>query len=304
MKSLFILISLCLLGNTAFAYTLGIVDLMEPITTEEEVVVFGTDGRVYEIASENKELIALAKAAKAEMLEVEVELRDLVGAQDLLSIRNEITKISLSSRELSQKAYAYAGMKSFKEDEEEIASIKNSYVSDFNYEETLQELFWGQRNDTLMRSECYNRAHIWAWELNKHYQNGRKIQTGKIWLFFTRKYIREYKYKWWFHVSPYLTLNGDVRVMDRSFTQTPVDEKSWTDNFMKNYADCPEVFKYTDYENYQYDSYCYVIKSSVFYWQPYQVENVEKRNIGRHGWNKWELRKAYRQAIGRGTRVP
>ena len=137
-------------------------------------------------------------------------------------------------------------------------------------------MFATMRRGIRNRSQCYNRAHVWAWELNKKVYNDRKIQVGKIWLFFTRKYIREYRYKWWFHVSPFVDVNSELRVMDRKFTKGPLPEKTWTDIFIYSKQRCTEVYKYSDYRDHQFATHCYVIKSSLYYWQPYQVDNVER----------------------------
>lgn len=51
------------------------------------------------------------------------------------------------------------------------------------------------------RSECYNRAHVWSYESLSRFS----LKSMKVFLFFTRKYIREYDFGWWFHVSPSLT---------------------------------------------------------------------------------------------------
>ena len=74
--------------------------------------------------------------------------------------------------------------------------------------------------------------------------------------------------------------------------------------FIASKQACPVVYNYTDYSQNQYSSDCYVMKSSVFYWQPWQLENVEKRNQSRQGWNRYEVKKAYRNAIGWFAKVP
>ena len=47
-------------------------------------------------------------------------------------------------------------------------------------------------------SQCFNRAHIWSYE----WFIKRSINSNKTWIFFTRRYIRKFKFDWWFHVSP------------------------------------------------------------------------------------------------------
>ena len=122
-------------------------------------------------------------------------------------------------------------------------------------------------------SQCYNRAHVWSWELYKKYHNGRRIQTGKMWVFFTRKYINAYDGKWWFHIAPYLTHRAEIKMMDRTFFKSPTSVKKWTDKFVLSGAKCPRISKYSQFDSQSSYEHCYTISSSVFYWQPWQVES-------------------------------
>jgi hypothetical protein len=42
------------------------------------------------------------------------------------------------------------------------------------------------------RSECYNRAQVWSYESLSRFN----LKSMKVFLFFTRKYIREYDFEW------------------------------------------------------------------------------------------------------------
>jgi hypothetical protein len=302
MKGLIAGVALYLLANTASAYTLGIVDLDEPITSTDAYVVYGSDGVMYEISQDNKEVIELAKESMAKQIEVEVEFNDSSEVENVLELRNTITKIRLATQDVDQALHEASEL--LTKDFSNNGGLQNSYVTNVSSQNQANQLFQTLRRDTKTKSQCFNRAHVWSWELNKKSVGGRSIQTGKIWIYFTKKYIREYKYKWWFHIAPYITVNGNVRVMDRSYLSQPASEKVWTDSFISSKQTCPEIYKYSDYSNNQYSSHCYVMKSSVFYWQPWQLENVETKNQGRHGWVPYELKKAYRNAIGWFARVP
>lgn len=159
-----------------------------------------------------------------------------------------------------------------------------------------QTLFNTMDNATKDESQCYNRAHGWAYDMFTQYN----IYSIKIFIFYTKRYIREYDYKWWFHTTPGVLLSTNQgiteMVMDRSFTTGPVTVKGWTDIFMKNGAFCPTVNRYSDYEQHQEDQYCYLMKASMYYRQPIDMKNLED-GIYRWGWNMQELRMGRQQAF-------
>ncbi len=294
MKALKIFLVLSFIINPAFALSLKIIDIDEPLSSSENYFIFASNGKVYEIPADDNDLIELAKVAMDEQSQVEITLSEAAATENTLERINRIAKIALISTERP-------AVENYTESEKEFtgikADIKNTYVTDFATERQANRTFIDMR--TLSgRSECYNRAHVWAYELNKKVYRHENIQVGKIWLFFTRKYIREYRYKWWFHVSPYVTVRGNVRVIDHQFTRGPLWEKTWTDIFIRSRQTCPEVYQYSDYEQYQYDSHCYVIKSSLYYWQPWHLEYAESRDIERYGWVRSELNIARRDVRG------
>lgn len=147
------------------------------------------------------------------------------------------------------------------------------------------------------RSQCYNRAHIWSYETNQN----RQVKSMKVFLFFTAKYIRDYNWDWWFHVSPYLivSVNGvpAERVIDYAFMKGPVDMQTWTNYFMEPQVTCPTVAKYSDYEKHQYESYCYLIKRSMYFWQPLDIENQETTGKEKTAFISGEVSHAYWQAF-------
>lgn len=302
MKKL-VTIALCLASFSAFSARtqLGVVDILEPTVEGEGYVLFADDGLVYDIAVDDTETVENAFMALELGVKVSVKLEDSYNATDLLALRNTIEKVKILSEETDAKlAQEREGL----DKDLGSAELMSSYVTDFDDENTVRRLFNTMRTDTRTKSQCFNRAHVWSWELHARRYKGQRIQTGKIWLFFSKKYIRQYNYKWWFHIAPYLNVKGEMRVIDRSFSYKPLAKKSWTDMFMQNRADCPNITKYSDYRDYPYDYYCYTMKSSVFYWQPWQLENVETKGEGKENWVPYELKKAYRNAIGFFSRDP
>jgi hypothetical protein len=147
------------------------------------------------------------------------------------------------------------------------------------------------------RSECYNRAHIWSYEENKI----RNLNSMKVFLFFTSKYIWDYNWNWWFHVSPFVLVkeNGGVteNVIDYRFMSGPTKMQQWTNYFMVPKVVCPTVEKYSDYELHQNESYCYLIKKSMYFWQPSDIDYLERSGVEKTSFIQDEIDYAYWQGF-------
>lgn len=162
---------------------------------------------------------------------------------------------------------------------------------------SAQAIFQRMRTDHKYFSECYNRAHVWAVE---EFQKSQ-LNSLKLFLFFTRKYIRNYRYKWWFHVSPMILVNDgpstSAKVIDRRFAKSPLDVKKWTDMFIYSRSNCPIAQKYSDYSNNQYSEDCYLMPVSMFYWQPRDMERFERDGFEKQSFISSEVNWAYREAF-------
>jgi hypothetical protein len=123
----------------------------------------------------------------------------------------------------------------------------------------------------------------------------------KVFMFFTAKYIREYHYQWWFHVSPftYVKANDEVseRVLDYYFMKEPVSMRTWSDHFIAPKTECPTVNHYSEYDQHQYDSYCYLMKVPMYYWQPQDLEKLEQDQTQRLNFVPDEISFAYWQGF-------
>ena len=146
-------------------------------------------------------------------------------------------------------------------------------------------------------SQCYNRAHVWSYEWRKK----QNLYTSKAWLFFTRKYIRKYNFEWWFHVAPLVHVVEDglvkEKIIDVKYAKIPLRLKQWSDIFLRNDAICPVVENYSEQANYPESSYCFVMKSSMYFYQPIDLENFEKFGIEKFTWNEFEIKQAYLEAF-------
>lgn len=153
------------------------------------------------------------------------------------------------------------------------------------------------RRQWIDTAQCYDKAHVWSYE-EAYY--GRYLQ--KVFLFFSDAYIARYNYKWWFHTAPFarVMLNGEVveRVMDPTFVQYPFKFKLWTDIFMKNKAECKVVDKYSDYSAHPGEDDCYLIKVSIYFWQPKDLDAFERSNVEKTRFIDWEIRYSYQNGFG------
>ncbi len=160
-----------------------------------------------------------------------------------------------------------------------------------------QSAFNSMDRRTKRDSQCYNRAHGWAYDLWRT----RSISSNKLFLFFTRKYIRAYRYHWWFHVTPMAHVQTDAGVvektLDRSFTRGPLSVRTWTNIFMRNDAECRSVTRYSTYRNNQQAEWCYLIRASMYYRTPSDLDSLERRGRTETRWVTSEIRSARRQAF-------
>lgn len=145
-------------------------------------------------------------------------------------------------------------------------------------------------------SQCFNKAQVWSYEWWKR----NSLRSMKVFIFFTRNYIRKYNFEWWFHVAPYVHImnEGKVveRVMDIKYTRGPLAFKNWSDIFMRNKAECRFVTKYSDYADYPYTGDCYLMRSNMYMYQPADLEMQEAWGYSKDSWIMDEVRSAYEQA--------
>jgi hypothetical protein len=146
-------------------------------------------------------------------------------------------------------------------------------------------------------SQCFNRAHVWTYE----WRTKHNLYSSKAWLFFTRRFIRKYKFDWWFHVAPmvHVVVDGAVRerVMDIKYAKGPIKLKQWTDIFMRDNANCPVVGKYSDHANHPESGSCFLMKSSMYYYQPIDLELGEIKSTQKTKWLEPEVKNAFFEAF-------
>jgi hypothetical protein len=203
------------------------------------------------------------------------EVKFLDGQKSLLNVGDRVETNEPGPHTLDESTY-----------DPSVLSDQNAASAIFN-----------RMRSTRWRSQCYNRAHVWAYE--EFNRSGLRAQ--KTFIFFTNSYIRNYNYKWWFHVAPStLVEESGVKksmVLDWTFFDLPQEEKEWALYFMESKRACPTVKRYSDYKNNQESEDCYLIKTSMYFWQPLDIEAHEKSGEEKTNFIDWEINRAYRNAL-------
>jgi hypothetical protein len=156
-----------------------------------------------------------------------------------------------------------------------------------------KNIFLRMRRNYKNSGQCFNRAHIWSFEEFKKY----KTKLQKVFLFFTDRYIRLYRFHWWFHVAPLTYVGTLPRVLDRRYATGPLHLKSWSDFFMKSKRSCPLINNYSDYSLNQQSQHCFLMKSSMYQIIPRDLEKLELYGEGKEYFTKNDLDKAYKDAF-------
>ena len=159
------------------------------------------------------------------------------------------------------------------------------------------KIFNKMRKDYTKKGECYNRAHIWSYE---EYQRSG-FNSMKIFMFFTERYIRKYKFHWWFHVTPmtYIVSFKSPRTLDRRYTSGPRQTKTWSNVFVKSQRTCKKVEKFDDFWLNQQSQDCYHIHASMYYVIPRDLEKRDLTGKEKNQFSEKEIRRAYRNGFNK-----
>lgn len=296
------LMSFSLFAQTAEQSTVRttINQIYEPSAHDPDYLILANNGYVYGIEARDENFARIAREALASSLVIELELREQDPAEKEKNQRFTVDDITILEN-INSAEVPYRGEElergietdAFLEPEHHIKPLDGYRLTSLSSGGN-RSLFSSMRNDLSGSSECYNRAHVWSWEIYQRY----RYNTGKMFLFFTRKYISEYRYKWWFHVAPFInqTSSAQHMVLDRQYTRGPLPMHSWTDVFMRNDAHCPVVDRYSSYSQNQYSRYCYLIPASMYYWQPYNLDRLERYHTTKKVFIQSQINHAYRDA--------
>ena len=170
---------------------------------------------------------------------------------------------------------------------------ETEYVPTVLTQEQLQDFWNNLKTDYTRKSECSDRAFIWAFEGWKKYG----YQTEMVYAFFTASYINRHRFKWWFHVAPLLTVKKGDRVekyvIDHQFFDRPVTIKEWTDLMVFSKRECKRTDKFSEYDVNPQTEDCYLMTDSMYYRIPAYLSDKEKKNLHKNEFNAGEVRMSY-----------
>ena len=185
---------------------------------------------------------------------------------------------------------------------DEVHPMMNYTPSNVESLEVAEQMFNYLKKRTKWFTECFNRAHIWS----KQMYDRNNVDSMKVFIFYTKKYRREIKGKWWFHVAPMIDINGEYYVMDKEFTQEPARFKNWEHIFTKkmeakgiNGYRCSvirNIKEYYDTYN-QNNEYCNILITSMHYWMPLDMSNLDRKGIQQTEWSNRDLRSAAKEVF-------
>jgi hypothetical protein len=178
-----------------------------------------------------------------------------------------------------------------------LIKLQNPYEPTVLQSTNLSKKYFNESRFSRGESQCYNRAHIWSYELWKKHG----VKSMKIFLFFSRKYIRAYNFEWWFHVAPMVIAKDwfatTEQVLDPRFIRSPRDVNWWTGKFVHSGTPCKVITKYSEYADFPYSQDCYVLKASMYTYQPLDLERLEVWGTQKNNFTSLDLTWAYRDGF-------
>lgn len=286
MKKNLLLLLIASLGAQANTYKISHLD------QSDHLEVFLNDGQVLEVAPENKELIEKIYQAYELNSSIEIELESGPISPDVVE-RIESIKF------LENDFYSNAMIST----DEVVTPLSNFTPTNIENMDLVKEMFNSLKQRTKWFTQCFNRAHIWARQMDKDFG----VQSEKILIYYTKKFRKEVSGKWWFHIAPMVTVQGEKYVMDKEFTREPITAKAWEEIFTekmriknigpKDYRCTPitHMSEYYDETNMNYD-FCNIQHTSMYYWEPNDMERLENKGIQKTEWVNWEIKAAAKEA--------
>lgn len=263
-------------------------------------VLVSYDGRIFKVNREDKETIDALKMAREVGSSVEMEVSENFISQKIL---NEIETIK-SVKLLSQNTETVA----MNPNQEKISPTHGYIPTDLGTYEKADMIF-KTLNDAGRRqrkSQCFNRAYVWS----KHMYKRHGVKSLKVLIYYSRMYRKNIRgSKWWFHIAPVVKAGGELYAMDREFRRKPETIKDWQNYFTfkipnKNY-DCRMITHYSEFQD-NYESktdWCFTQLTSMYYWEPRDIEKVEKEGIQMDSFSNRILEIAADEAFRSSSRV-
>lgn len=127
-------------------------------------------------------------------------------------------------------------------------------------------------SDSDLSDNCYSRAHYWA----RSFDVRNRVKSMKVFVLFTPAYRSENNFNWWYHVAPYVNVEGaegeEKIVIDPSYEQAPQALRDWVFHFASRARTCRVVTSLYEYQQTQNLGGCVVITASMFHYTPNDLD--------------------------------
>lgn len=129
-------------------------------------------------------------------------------------------------------------------------------------------------SDSDLSDNCFSRAHYWS----RAFEIEKKVKSMKVFVLFTPLYRKEHNFQWWYHVAPYVTLDGsegeEKIVLDPSYEEAPLAIKKWVFHFASKASSCRVLKSIYEYQDTASEGGCVVISASMFHYSPEDLDPV------------------------------
>lgn len=199
---------------------------------------------------------------------------------DEVIVRYESGEVAFVDQASAQRLRALESFKSSRSQEKTMSALLEEaplYTPSVITQGEATELFNRLNKNYTRKSECSDRAHVWAYDE----ASARGLKGQKAFIFFTDAYIKRTGFKWWFHVAPMYDVQtgGGVQkmVFDYMYKDRPVTVTEWKNMMVHSGRDCVMDFNFnTDYDAGADQSQdCYMKYTSMYYHFPAEIGAME-----------------------------
>jgi len=243
-----------------------------------------TDGMIYRLDPKHKLATQWLKTLKKSidkerMIQINYELKDERRwiSKIVLTKKSSPTKILPAEEKNHLENFSFSSISSYR-----------PTVFGENDLKKIQDLFENLDGSLRKRSQCFQRAHLWAHSMYME----ENVYSMKVFIFYSRQYIRRYDFDWWFHVAPFVYKKSATQgapleeyVLDKTFRweQGAEPMQNWVDGFTEERvaetqqsSRCTLMDKMSDYKENSATEWCYLAKVPMYFYQPLDFENMEK----------------------------
>lgn len=242
-----------------------------PVSPETDFRVMSTvDGRVYKLEASNTEALAVLRMAMSTNRSVELRLvpgnAEFIDSASLLDASREDAFTLLNW----EKNRANDVARENKENKLRGSEYQASVLDEKRDAQDLFDSVYSYKRGYDVDDHCYDRAMYWS----RMFWVEKKVKSMKVFLFFTPKYQRDHKFKWWFHVAPFVYVGDSEReiVIDPTFESEVMTMKAWSLDFADKAKKCEDGDSMKDYRNRGEVADCILIKASMYHYLPDDLE--------------------------------